>query len=196
MNSVGRYFFVVLSCVLFIYGGNSRVLAQETEALFEEASVDWFLSGDAQWKFASDVLVGTIQSGSGMVMTKRKYTDFVLNLEFKPDSTINSGIFIHCANKELSATDCYEINIWDLHPNQENRTGAIVGRLRPLAHVVTLNKWNSYEIKIQKDHIQVWINGVLTADLYDQNLKDGYIALQAAGSGEIRFRNVGIRNLE
>lgn len=162
------------------------------EILFEEDGNDWFSEGDAEWKFINGELTGSLKSGSGFVMTKKSYKDFVLELEFKPDSTINSGVFIRCKENAISNSDCYEINIWDLHPDQKNRTGAVVARAQPLAHIETLDKWNSYKIKNENDHLQVWINGVVTADMKNQDLVEGPIALQAAESGQVAFRNVTI----
>lgn len=167
-----------------------------TENLFQENGTDWTTEGDAQWRFENNELIGSLSEGAGFVMTKASYDDFILELEFHPDSTINSGVYIRCKNREISATDCYENNIWDLHPKQENRTGAIVNKFPPLKKLETLNKWNTYKIKNQKDHLQAWINDVLVVDLKDQDLKTGPIALQAAVKGEIKFRNVNITKLE
>lgn len=166
------------------------------ELLFGENANDWFSEGDAEWKFINGELIGSLQSGSGFVMTKKSYSDFVLELEFKPDSAINSGIFIRCKENVISNTDCYEINIWDLHPDQKSRTGAVVTRSSPLAHVETLDMWNSYKIRNEKDHLQVWIDDVLVVDLKDQDLQSGPIALQAAESGQIMFRNVLVTPIE
>jgi len=168
---------------------------QNSYFLFQENSNDWNIVGNAVWKFSDNVLVGTVVNGEGFVITKQTYNDFVLELEFKPDSTINSGVFIRCKNQEITPIDCYEVNIWDLHPNQDYRTGAIVMKSVPLAIVETNFKWNTYKIKAKKDHIQVWINDILTSDLKDENRINGYIGLQASGTGEIRFRNIKIKPL-
>ena len=113
-----------------------------------------------------------------------------------PDSSINSGVFIRCKNQELSARDCYELNIWDLHPNQDFRTGAVVTRAVPSAFVETIGKWNTYKIKAQGDHLHVWVNGQQTADIQDSDRSEGYIGLQANGTGEIRFRKVKLKQLK
>ncbi len=189
-----KQFYRTILIVVFLILSFSQCNSSH-EVLFEENGNNWFTDGVATWQFENGELVGTAKDGPGFVMTEKEYTDFVLELEFKPDSTINSGVFIRCKNKELSFTDCYEINIWDLHPNQDNRTGAVVSRTTPRAHVATLHKWNTYKINIKEDHIQAWVNGVLTIDLVNEELIKGFVALQAAESGEIRFRNVNIRPL-
>lgn len=164
--------------------------------LFVQGADDWLAEGDADWSYINNELIGQLDSGSGFVMTKTSYKDFVLTVEFNPDSTINSGVFVRCKGKEISASECYEINIWDLHPNQDYRTGSIVTRSSPLNRVETLNKWNTYEIRYENDHIQAWINGIQTADINDNSLSEGYIGLQAAGRGAIKFRNVQIQTLK
>ena len=163
--------------------------------MFSEDGDDWVANGDAEWKFVNGELVGSLDNGAGFVMTKNSYANFILELEFKPDSTINSGIFIRCKENAISNVDCYEINIWDLHPNQDSRTGAVVTRAKPLKKIETLNKWNTYKIKNYKDHLQVWINDVKLIDIKDNDLTEGPIALQAAESGKILFRNVLLTHL-
>lgn len=183
--------FTTLFALVLIFGCLSSC-GQRNETL-EGDFEGWAIFGAAEWSFDQDELIGTVKDSVGFVMTEDRYSDFILELEFKPDSSINSGIFIRCQNKEISFTDCYEVNIWDLHPNQDNRTGAIVNRAIPLDYVETVGEWNTYKIQIQGDHLQAWINDVLTADLKDSSLAEGYIALQAMGTGEVRFRNVKIK---
>jgi hypothetical protein len=182
-----------LSVILVLF---LNISCLNSTALFQENIKDWFIKGDANWNFSNNELIGKIKNGAGFIMSQQKYKDFILELEFKPDSTINSGIFIRCKNNDINPTDCYEVNIWDLHPNQDYRTGAIVMKSIPLTMVQTIDKWNTYKIKNEKDHILVWVNGILTADIRDKVLTEGYIGLQASGTGEIRFRNVKIKTLK
>lgn len=163
--------------------------------LFDENMSQWEEFGEAQWKMENGELSGSIEEGVGFFVTKEKFKDFELNVQFKPDSSINSGIYIRCQNKELSFEDCYEINIWDLHPNQDFRTGSVVNRAKPLAHVETIDEWNDYRIKIEGTKINAWVNGVMTVDLENQDLQEGYIAIQAMGEGNIAFRNFEIQVL-
>ena len=166
-----------------------------SKAIFQENSKEWIVYGDANWHFSNNELIGDIENGAGFVLSKKSYSNFILEVEFKPDSTINSGVFIRCKNEDINPTDCYELNIWDLHPDQNNRTGAIVTKAIPLAIVETINKWNLYKIKAEDNRIQVWINNTLTADYEDNTLFQGYIGLQAKGTGVVNFRNVRIIEL-
>ena len=174
---------------------NSNSSSHNQEVLFTKGNKDWITGGTATWTFNGEELIGKSDSGSSFIMTKQVYKDFELTLEFKPDSTVNSGVFVRCKNQELSADDCYEINIWDLHPNQDYRTGTIVRRSERAVKVETLNKWNTYEIRLHGNHLQASINGIKTADVINDDLLEGYIGLQAGQSGEVRFRNVTIRKI-
>ncbi|MDW3195309.1 MAG: DUF1080 domain-containing protein [Cytophagales bacterium] len=177
--------------ILFVLGCSPSF---EEKTLFLESDNDaWFQDGTANWNWNDGIITGTSTSGSSFLMTTESYSFFELSLEFNPDSTVNSGIFIRCSNKEVSATDCYEFNIWDLHPNQDFRTGALVGRATPLALVETLNQWNTYRIKAHNGMLQAWINDVLTVDYRDSDLSEGYIAIQAGETGSIQFRNIKVK---
>ncbi len=181
---------IILGTLLFIQCNSS---GSDSIQLFEENSDTWFEGGDASWKFENGELVGKSEGGNGFVMTKESYKDFVLELEFNPDNTVNSGVFVRCKDKEISNTDCYEMNIWDEHPDQDSRTGSVVTRMKPMAHVSTLNKWNTYKVECSGNIQKVWVNGELTAEMENNDLIDGYIALQAAETGSIRFRNVSLK---
>ncbi|MEO1262904.1 MAG: DUF1080 domain-containing protein [Bacteroidota bacterium] len=182
--------FQIISC------GPAKKSQPEPIKLFQENAGDWIKQGNADWQFNQSELVGKLDTGAGFVITETVYDNFVLQMEFNPDSTINSGVFVRCAGYEMTPIICHEINIWDLHPNQDFRTGAIVTKVKPFEKVETLNKWNTYKIKCEQGQTQVWVNDVLTAEISDDSLLKGHIGLQAAGAGEIRFRNIVLNELK
>lgn len=188
-TSISQAFLSVL--LLWIISTScSTTNEDKNQTLFDPTFDDWTINGDARWENIGDEWIARLDSGNGFVMTKGTFDNFELTLDFYPDSTINSGIYIRCIDPMISATDCYEFNIWDLHPNQENRTGAVVARAQPLKHVETLNQWNSYRITVEGDHLQAWVNDEQTVDLRNADLSSGYIALQASGNGLVKFRNI------
>ncbi len=186
---MSKIYFALLT-VLLLSTNCKKSTSQSS--LFSEHNQDWIMRGDAQWMSDKDLITAKLTEGAGFLMTKNSYKDFVLELEFKPDSTINSGVFIRCSQQSLSHEDCYEINIWDEHPVQEWRTGAIVGRASPVNSVSTIGKWNSYKIECADQKISAWINDTLTVELTDSDLDEGFIAIQAAESGVISFRKIRI----
>jgi hypothetical protein len=189
--------FLVIGAVVFSLGPTSCNTQEASSGtrLFQKDADTWFEEGDAIWTFDDDELIGNSESGNGFVMTKDTYKNFVLELEFHPDDTINSGVFIRCGGHLINGETCYEINIWDKRPEQDYRTASIVGFAEPLAYIETMGRWNSYKIQCEGDHLQVWLNDTLTVDHHDSSFIEGHIGLQAHGKGEITFRNVKITSL-
>ena len=95
-------------------------------SLFDGLTVNgWNSIGQAKWFAVDETLVGG--GGDGYLVSDESYREFRLTLEFNVDAGTNSGIFVHCQDPfEITPLTCYEINIWDNHPRQEFRTGAIV----------------------------------------------------------------------
>ena len=157
----------------------------------------WTPSGALSWRVEQGAIVAA-GAGEGFLQSTREFADFRLSLEFWVDATTNSGVFIRCTDRERIHPDfCYELNIWDYHPRQEARTGAIVFRVMPpLAEVDTVGRWNRLQVTAQGPRIELSINGVVTARLEDAELASGFIALQHAESGVVKFRNIELFVLE
>lgn len=153
----------------------------------------WDSPRDMTWRRDenAEIKVDT-DAETGFLVSSQSYANFRLSLEFWIEADTNSGVFIRAADpRDITANSSYEINIWDNHPRQEIRTGAIVNHaFPPLAQVATQGRWNQMEIDADGDHIRAWINGTLTADLRDDTHSGGHIALQWAGPGQLRFRNI------
>lgn len=153
----------------------------------------WNVVGDANWHVESGELVAN-GDGNGFLVSLAEFTDFQLQLQFWVDETTNSGVFIRCQDRtKIHPDTCYELNIWDQHPRQEARTGAIVFKVMPpLEHVTTIGRWNTYDVTARGGTLVVKVNGVITAMMTRADLKGGFIALQHAEKGEVRFRNIRI----
>lgn len=156
----------------------------------------WSRTGDANWTSIADITKSTNQSGSGFLVSTGLYADFELNVEFKPDIAVNSGVLVRCQDpQDIALSNCYEINIWDMHPNQDYRTGAIVlHSAPPYAHLDTVGHWNQYRILAKGNDISVWLNQKATAKMTNAAFSNGHIALQSAG-GTIQFRNLSIKTI-
>ena len=136
-----------------------------------------------------------IGKDNGYLVTKKKYSNFQLKVEFWVSSNANSGIFIRCKDgKSISDSKCYEINIYDQRPDPYFGTGAIVkfAGIDPMPKAG--GKWNTYEITADGPDLTVVLNGVKTVELKSKKYKSGPIALQY-GKGVVKFRKVEIREL-
>lgn len=158
------------------------------------------LSGDtvagAGWVLNQGVIEPNATEDITYLTSDGSYDDFILTLEFYPVGNVNSGIFIRCqAEQEVNASNCYEINIWDDHPNQENRTGSIVTRALPMEKISTVGQWNTCEIIAAGDEISVRMNGMVTVVYESNDFASGFLALQRANADTIRFRNVRLEPL-
>jgi hypothetical protein len=162
--------------------------------LLDGTSLDgWNQTGDANWR----IVDGAAQAdmGGGHLVTPRSYTDFVLRAEFWVDEPANSGIFIRCDDPAMpGAASCYEVNIFDTRPEPEYGTGAIVNVAAIENMPLAANKWNTYQIIAQGDHLTVILNGIITVDVRDSMHPSGPLTLQY-GTGVVKFRRVEIREL-
>ena len=136
------------------------------------------------------------EKGSGFLVTPMAYGDFQMTVDIWVNDEANSGVFIRCSDpKMITATNAYEVNIFDKRPDPAYRTGAIVNVAKPLAMVNAGGKWNTLEITAKGPRMTVVLNGVTTVrDAEDTKFPRGPIALQY-GAGVVRFRNVRIRAL-
>ena len=149
--------------------------------------------GPVTWSVAEGAIQATM--GTGFLVTPVPYRDFQITLEFWVSDDANSGVFIRCEDpKTISATNAYEVNIYDKRPDQSYRTGGIVDVAKPASVVMTGGKWNSFDITARGTKFTVILNGMKMVDVDDAKHANGPIALQY-GAGTVKFRNVRVRAL-
>ena len=153
--------------------------------------------GDAIYSIRDGAIVGATvhNTPNSFMATDQMYGDFILELEYKVDSTMNSGVQIRSNSFEAyrdGKVHGYQIEI---DPSDRAWSAGIYeegGR----AWLVTLtenkegqkafkqNDWNHYRIEAIGDTIRTWINDVPAAHLIDDMTKSGFIALQVHSIGE------------
>lgn len=173
----------------------SQSLHAGSTPLFDGRSLQgWKAQGDIAWTVMDEMIVASGR-GDGFLVSDADYGDFHLLVEFWVDATTNSGIFIRCRDRtRIHPETCYELNIWDAHPQQEARTGAIVMRSPPpLANVETAGRWSTYEVTATGQDIEVKVNGVVTARLDNADATPGCIALQHWAEGTVKFRRIELQ---
>lgn len=162
--------------------------------LFDGKSLKgWNIVGNANWEVVDGAAQAT--SGNGFLVTPVPYGDFQITLEFWVTDDANSGVFIRCQDpNKITATNAYEVNIFDKRPDQSYRTGGIVDVAKPTSVINTGGKWNTFDITAQGSKLMVTLNGTRTVDVEHKGHTRGPIALQY-GAGTVKFRNVRIRTL-
>ena len=162
--------------------------------LFDGQSLmGWRKSNDANWKVEDGVLIAN-SGDAGLLCTSVRFSDFELMLEYKGTDKTNSGVFLRTPLNPIDpAQDCFELNIAP-HDNPFP-TGSLVGRVKVSNQVdePESGEWHSLHAMVDREHVQAWVNGQLSADYMDTTgLIAGYIGLQFR-EGTIRFRNVKVR---
>ena len=141
----------------------------------------------------------------GYMYTKNKYTDYVLELEWRwPEAASNSGIFliiadpknpfpngIECQLRAGSAGDFVLLGGSDLNEYvapESGRPNFPVISKREESSEKPIGEWNKAKFEVKDGKITAIINGVLQ-NQGTNKVKEGYIGLQSEG-GPIQFRNV------
>ena len=169
--------------------------------LFDGRNLDNFNTvGDANWRIEEGSVVA--DKGNGFLVTKNSYGDFQLRVEFWADEDANSGIYIRCSDpQKITATNSYEVNIYDKRPEPAYGTGAIVDLAKVEPMPKAGGKWNVYEITAKGPTFTVVLNGQKTVDgAEDRKFASGPFALQYApgvvkDKGVIKFRKVELKPL-
>jgi hypothetical protein len=161
--------------------------------LFDGSNLNsWDRIGDANWRLANGLVEA--DKGNGFLISKNSYTNFQIRAEFWVDDEANSGIFLRLADRtKVTATNSYEVNVFDKRPDPSYGTGAIVNVAKAETVLKAGGKWNTYEILANGDQFTITLNGVRTVNgVRDNKHASGPIALQYAG-GVVKFRKVQIK---
>ena len=188
---------VILSCLLLtLTACSTPIPTTYIEPFLQDGELSGTTVAGAGWVLNDGVIEPNPTEDMTYLTSRGVYDNFILTLEFYPVGNVNSGVFIRCqTGQEVNPTNCYEINIWDDHPNQDYRTGSIVTRALPLEKVSTVGQWNTGEVIADPYEISVRINGVVTAVYENNDLASGFLALQRANAETVRFRNVRLEPL-
>jgi hypothetical protein len=168
-------------------------------SLFDGKTIgsEWDRVGETNWRVEDGAIVAdkrTSQTAAYLV-TKSKYKDFQVYVEFWASDDANSGIFLRCQDPaNITDRSCYEVNIFDQRQDPTYGTGGIVHfvEVHPMPKVG--GKWNTYEITAKGRQITVILNGEKTAELHNGLFTEGPFTLQH-GAGVIKFRKVAVKPL-
>ncbi|NER17828.1 3-keto-disaccharide hydrolase [Spongiivirga citrea] len=147
--------------------------------------------GNATYELNNGIITGTTVANSPntFLTTNKHYSDFILELDFKVDSSMNSGVQIRSnslAHYQNGRVHGYQVEI---DPSKRSWSGGIYdeGRrkwLYPLDNNLEAqsafkqNEWNTYRVEAIGDTIKTWINSVPASFLIDEKTASGFIGLQ------------------
>ena len=178
--------------------------------LFDGTTLDGWVQrgGKAEYRVEDGMVVGkSVQSTpNSFLCTKETYGDFILELDFKVDPVLNSGVQIRSevyekdteveiggrkSTRKAGVVFGYQVEIdpseraWTAGIYDESRRGWLNDlKDNPMARAAfKQNDWNHFRIECRDDSIKTWLNGVPAADLTDSMTPKGLIALQVHGVG-------------
>lgn len=106
------------------------------------------------------------------IWTRKKYGDFILDLEFKNGPGANSGVFLHCSDQANFVPNSVEVQIADptFKKWQEAvpswHCGAIFGRKAPSKQLCKApGEWNRLTITAKGKKIWVLLNGEVVNEI-------------------------------
>ncbi|MCU0228156.1 MAG: DUF1080 domain-containing protein [Bryobacterales bacterium] len=164
------------------------------------------------WRVADGVLSGTQDrpGEGGILLTDKKYKNFEISLELRPDFGCDGGLFLRATEKG----EAYQVmldyldggSVGGIYGEGLKGVQGTPGKWRP--HWKS-NDWNHLRARIEGDtpRIRVWMNGTQIVDWTDtgnhlpEGATDGHIAVQVhrgnrwIPGGEHRFRNIAVREL-
>ncbi|MBX7258870.1 MAG: DUF1080 domain-containing protein [Candidatus Hydrogenedentes bacterium] len=196
--------------------------------LFDGKSMDGWTQrgGTAPYHVEDGAVVGTTVPGreengkmvsgtdNSFLCTNRVYGDFILELEFRVDQGMNSGVQIRSnsyAGYHDGRVHGYQVEI---DPSDRAWTGGIYDEARRgwlfklegddkarARGAFKQDEWNKFRIEARGDNIKTWVNDIPVTDLDDSMTLRGFIALQVHSSKsketkQVRWRNIRIQDFD
>lgn len=199
----------------FLFCASGAMAQGKWVDLFNGKNLDGWkqLNGKAKYEVLNGEIVGTTVFGqpNSFLVTEQNYGDFILELEFRLDADMNSGIQFRSESKPEYRDGRVHGYQMEVDPSSRAWTGGIYdegrrGWLYPLEYNPPGKKaykqrdWNRARVECIGPVIRIWINGVPTANLVDDLTTRGFIALQvhsiqkAENAGQqVRWRNIRIQ---
>lgn len=218
---ITRLAFITLLGVGILAPSESVVGAEVWLDLFDGKTLTGWVQrgGKASYGVEGGVIVGTtvVNTPNSFLCTARDYGDFILELEFKVDAELNSGVQIRSQcfrepktiewNGKKIAIPAGRVHGYqiEIDPSERAWSGGVYdegrrGWLNDLRNneaarrAFKSGEWNKFRIEAKQDAIKTWLNGVPAADLRDAMTPRGFIALQVHGSKkaglQVRWRNI------
>lgn len=171
------------------------------------------LNGKAKYAVSNGEIIGTTVSGepNSFLVTEKNYKDFILELEFKLDAEMNSGIQFRSESKADYQNGRVHGYQFEIDPSPRAWTGGIYDEARrdwlytldvnPTAKTAyKAGQWNKCRIECIGNSIRTFVNGIATAHIIDDMTAEGFIALQVHAIGkndepgkQIRWKNIRIQ---
>ncbi|MFI7073259.1 ThuA domain-containing protein [Micromonospora sediminicola] len=174
-------------------------------ALYNGGTTGWSQAGPGSFTNTDATL--TSVGGMGLYWySAKQFTNYSLKLDWRLAGDDNSGVFVGfppSSDPNSAVNNGYEVQI-DPTDAADRTTGAIYGFKSAdlAARDAALNpagEWNTYEILVEGERLQVFLNGVRINDFTNTDpvrSLAGHVGIQNHGTGDdVSFRNIRIKEL-
>ncbi len=198
---------IILVVLVFMFVGNmfSQKSDDQMHTIFDGTDLRyWEVPKDNIWWSIEDQVLwakSDVNKIGSSLWTKKEYTDFVVQLEFKfGEGTVDTGIFMRGEGKEF-----VQIQIGESGSLKRDMTASpYVPSLgypveaNGVDDLLKVDDWNTIKAKVVRDNYKVWLNGVevMTYKLKDAKL-NGPIGLQLHPGKDmtVQFKNITVAEL-
>ena len=202
----------MLAAILLLFTVSMSAQQPQWESLFNGKNLKGWekLNGTADYKIEDGVITGISKMGTPntFMATKKMYTDFILEFDFKVSDGLNSGVqFRSNSLKEYNHGRVHGYQ-FEIDPSSRAWTGGIYDEARrgwlyalteyPSAQKAFKNgEWNKARIEAIGHSIRTWVNGIPCSNILDDVTAKGFIALQvhAIGNKEQEGKTISWRNI-
>ena len=169
-----------------------------TNLIINNSLEGWNIKGgEATFKVENGVVIGTTAANTPntFLTTNEMYGNFIFEIDFKVDSTMNSGIQIRSNSLPYYRDGMVHGYQVEIDPSKRAWSGGIYDEKRrkwlytlennPEAQkAFKQNEWNHYRVEAVGDTIKTWINNVPTSYLIDDKTASGFFGLQVHSIGK------------
>lgn len=163
--------------------------------LLQHGLSDWVVPENSHWSVENGVLSNT-KGGGGNLMTKQKFTDFKIHVEFRYPKGSNSGVYLR-GRYEAQIVDSYGVE------PDSHFLGGIYGFIDPSVNASKqAGQWQTYDITLVGRMVTVVLNGTevicnreipgITGGAIDSHEGEPGPILLQGDHGRVDFRNIVI----
>ncbi|WP_020533637.1 3-keto-disaccharide hydrolase [Flexithrix dorotheae] len=211
-----------------------EVVEVEEETAPQKEEAEWIALDLSQWRnFKSETIsdkwveedgvITLTGKGGGDIITKEKFENFELNLEWKISEGGNSGLFFRVAEADTLGAVYHSGPEMQILDNDKHKDGQIKTHRSgdnydmessSVETVKPVGEWNEVKLIVKDGNVEQWLNGTKVVEyqfgsdkwneqykkskftqwpLYGQ-VANGHLALQDHGD-QVWFRNIKIKRL-
>ncbi len=198
LQSITSVIFSILIIVFLFSCNNKQDKIPWVDLINNNSLEGWNIKGgEAKYIVEDGVIIGTTAANTPntFLTTNKMYGDFIFEIDFKVDSTMNSGIQIRSNSLPYYRDGMVHGYQVEIDPSKRAWSGGIYDeKRRKWLHTLEnnpeaqkafkQNEWNHYRVEAIGDTIKTWINNIPASYLIDDKTASGFFGLQVHSIGK------------